>query len=137
MAAVTQFDQEDLASVMEYKREKKKLLEWSKVVDDFVQNKEWWYRRIKMYPPDADQSLENIRTVLDLIHNDEELSKLWSSKLEDWFENLLSLCRQRKLEETSDCFMFQKEGKDSNGLQRYIRRKATAKKARKGQTGGK
>ena len=124
-AAVTSFDQEDLSSVSKFLQEERNLTKWSSIVDHFIHNKEWWYRRVKMYPPDADQSVENVMFVIELVQMEEELQEFWSPKLEQWFENLLCMCRNGRLEETSDCVMFQEDGTDSFGLQLYIRRRGT------------
>jgi len=125
LAAVTQFDRDDLSAVTKYLKEKRNLKSWSSIADHFLRNKEWWYRRVKMYPPDSDQSVENILFILELIQTEKDLEGSLTPKLEQWFKNLLSLCREGKLEETSDCAMFQEDGKDSNGLQLYIRRRGT------------
>lgn len=149
-ATVTTFDEEDLSAVIKFLREKRNIHHLNDIIDYFFFNKEWWYQRVRMYPPTADESVENINQVSlgesqvtkfvvhlfsqkftflakakEMILNDKHLAKFWTAKLDKWFDALTRICREGKMEETTDCVMFQWIGQDKNGLDLYLRRRGS------------
>jgi hypothetical protein len=93
--SITKFEADDWEDMVRYLAEKKGNVGLEAILDHFYFNREYWYRRVRNYPPDADGGAENI--------TDPILSKAWDSKLEQYFNDLRDMYRWGKLEGVLRC----------------------------------
>lgn len=119
--ALTEFDPDDFEQVKSYLGQKKKIFGMENLMDHFYFNREWWYRRVRVYPPSAKNSCNRLAAVANSILETEVLKKAWTPPVAAWFHSTMELCRLGKLEESPECKMYQWDGEDKNGLHLYIR----------------
>ena len=124
LQALTEFDADNFEGVKKYLGRKKRIYGMENVIDHFYFKREWWYRRVRVYPPEAQKSVRNLTVVANTVQEDKELKVIWPH-VRAWFKKTIELCCRRKLEESYDCMMYQWDSRDRNGLDLYIRFRAS------------
>eukprot|EP00978_Attheya_sp_CCMP212_P005396 scaffold12077_cov57-Attheya_sp.AAC.2 len=64
------------------------------ILDHLYYNREYWYRRVRNYPPPARKVGDNIVSVCDLIITNPVLKVAWTPALEQYFDNLEEMVRK-------------------------------------------
>jgi hypothetical protein len=94
-------------------------------LDDFYFNREYWYRRVRTYPPPAKLGADNIREIRKFIEKTTVLAVTYNGKLQQYLDSLEELCEKGLLEESHDVSLYQWDGKDSNGLNLWLRKRGS------------
>jgi len=98
-----------------------------KITDHFYFNREWWRERCRMYIAKAEHHAARLRRVVEAAKCDQELSKLFTADVQEYFENFITKALRGEFEEQNDVVLFIKRGEDSHGLSLYYRLRGTVR----------
>jgi len=94
--------------------------------DHFRHNKEWWYTRVRMPPRQNDVASANLMRVLEYLRSEDSPFKEYVT--EDMTKHILGWarrCREGRYDDLPDVEMYQHDGVDSNGLNKWLRRRGS------------
>jgi hypothetical protein len=95
------------------------------ILDHLYFNREFWYRRVRVYPPPAQKGADNIRAVRDLVTTNDILKAGWVPKVEQYFDNLEEMAEQGKLEECHDVELYAWDGTNNHGFNLWLRHRGS------------
>jgi hypothetical protein len=98
-----------------------------KLMDDFYFRREWWRERCRTYITKSADHAARLKRVVEAIHADDELSKLYTPKVQEYFDNFILKAMRGEFEEQDDVVLFIQRGKDTNGLPLYYRLRGTVR----------
>ena len=122
--SMVQFDPDDFKFMADYLAKKKAITAYERVLDHFYLNREYWYRRVRVYPPRAGDMLKRISKLRKFIEKEEDMRKALSL-IEPFLDALEQHCEEGKLEESFDVNVYQFDGKDSNGFNLWLRNRGS------------
>jgi hypothetical protein len=99
----------------------------NKIMEHFLYNKEWWRQRVRMPVHKPKDHEANIERVERFCRENEHIKPFWSDDLQKYFRNFRSKIREGKFAELNDVATFRYNGKDSNGLDLWIRLKGSVR----------
>lgn len=120
----TEFDLDDWTAVTRYLSDSLDITSIEDVLDHFHFNRKWWYRRVRVYPPTAEKGARNIAAIREMIENTDAFKSAWP-KLEKYLDDLEQMCQEGKLAECYDVSLYQWDGRDSHGLDVWLRRRGS------------
>jgi hypothetical protein len=123
--ATIEFDVDDWEAMTGFLADHHGITDLEDILDHFYYNREYWYRRVRNYPPPARKGGDNIVAARDLIRANPVLNVAWNLALEQYFDNLEAMSRKGQLEESHDVEMFQWDGTDKYGLNLWLRRRGS------------
>ena len=123
--ATIEFDVDDWEAMTIFLADHHAITDLEDILDHFYYNREYWYRRVRNYPPPASKGGDSIVYVRDFILAHPVLKVAWNRALEDYFENLEVMSRKGQLEESHDVEMYQWDGTDKYGLNLWLRRRGS------------
>jgi hypothetical protein len=123
--ASIEFDSDGWRGMTELLASKHAITNIEDILDNFHFNREYWYRRVRVYPPRATKGLANVVLIKDLVLKSPSLKIAWCPKLEDYFNKLEQLFHDGKLEECCDVELYQWDGVDKDGLDVWLRRRGS------------
>lgn len=123
--ALIEFDSDDWDDMLRFLASKKDIHGLDEILDHFYFNREFWYRHVRNYPPEARKALKNIRLIREYIESNPIFKPALGAKLTKYFDFLEDLCESGQFEECYDVEMFQWDGTDSNGLNCWLRRRGS------------
>ena len=95
------------------------------LLDHFYHNREWWYKHCRMTVPAADEHASRILSIVTIMKADKELTKLFDTKMDEYFEKFRKAILKGEFEELHDTPMYINFGVDSHGLPIYYRLRGT------------
>ena len=122
-----EFDVDDWTDVRRYLCETQGIDTLEGTLDHFFFNREWWYRRVRVYPPSARKGAQNIRDIREYIASTKPLSDAFKGALEKYFDDIEELYERGEMEESADVALYQWDGKDKNGLNLWIRKRGSSR----------
>ena len=123
--ATIEFDLDDWNDVTRFLAQHKDIADLESILDHFHFNREWWYQRVRIYPPPAAKGSDNIKLIRDFVQKNPTLKEAWSQQLEDYFDNLEQMYKDGKLAECCDVEMYQYDRKDKHGLSIWLRKRGS------------
>ena len=126
--ATIQFDADDFDSVVKHLSEKKEFDSMDQLLDHFYFNREWWYRRVRVYPPTHFKGMSNIDAVKEFLEKANGLKEVLLPvlpNLDSYLEGIKTMFCEGKLSETFDVQNYQADGQDIHGLSLWLRRRGS------------
>ena len=114
--ATIEFDYEDYRDMTDFLARHHGITSTEDIMDHFYFNREYWYQRVRVYPPPAARGEENIKYVLNFVENNPVFKDIRDEKLKTYFDMLLGHIKEGGMDETRDVQLFQHDGKDKHGL---------------------
>ena len=66
------------------------VLDLEDVLDHFHFNREWWYQRVRIYPPPPEKGATNMEMIRDFISNNEDLNRDFiKPEYQNYFRNIM------------------------------------------------
>lgn len=121
--ATFEFDKDDFDSVFEYLLQAKKVASVEQALEHFHFNKEWWRRRVKMPVRPANKHAAAVSIVHKLVK--ESMNEIYDDALKSFLDRLELEAQHGKFEEVDDVEIFKCVGRDSNGLDLYLRNRGS------------
>ena len=103
----------------------RKLSTMDQFLDHFFFNREYWYRRVRSYRKSAAVGRINIVLIKDFIRDTPTMSAVATPKLWEYLDTLEEQFENGELGESYDVCLFDWDGKDSNGLDLWLRKRGS------------
>lgn len=119
------FDLDDWNDMTKYLASERNTTDLDDVLDHFHFNREWWCRRVRVYPPPPEEGAKNIADIREFVSSSNVLRAAWSKQMEAYFDSVELMHKEGRLSECHDVEMFQWEGTDKHGLSLWLRRRGS------------
>ena len=93
--------------------------------EHFLHNKEYWYKRVRMPPRRGDIASASLLSVLVFLKSEHAFKEYITEDVEKHITGWARRCREGRYEDLPDVEMYQHDGYDSDGLDKWLRNRGS------------